>query len=246
VLTLGIETSGICGSVALLRDETVLAFERHEEPNAHAEHILPMLRSALSSAGCAKSDISRVAVGTGPGHFTGLRVGIALCHGLCVGLGVPAVGVCSLAAVAHSAGIDDAAILFVLRDARKNEVFGAAFDSATRPLVEPCLIGRIEVVDWLRRCLEGFATSAEDVFVIGDGLTHIDAARLASLGVRTLENGAALQPDARHVAVLGARCKTSDWPLPAYVREVDAVMPELVRNPLLAAEALISTRKSTD
>ncbi len=246
MIVLGLETSGKCGSAALLRDGVIVAFDQHDELNAHAEHMLPLVESVLATAGAAKAEIERVAVGTGPGNFTGLRVGIALSYGLGIGLGVPVVGVCSLAAIAHAARSDCSGTLLTLRDARKNEFFGAVYDEAVNLLLEPCLIKRAEIADWVGHCMKTYAPAGKCCAIVGDGVASLDLGPLAMLGVRISENAASLEPDARHVAFLGARCEPSDWPLPAYVREVDAVMPLLVKNPKVDAQSLLEAQESLD
>ena len=246
MIVLGLETSGTCGSAALLRDGNVVAFERHDELNAHAERMLPLVETALRTAHMDRDAITRVAVGTGPGNFTGLRVGIALSYGLGIGLGIPVVGVCSLAAIAHAVRTDAGGPILVIRDARKDEFFGALYDDAVQPLLEPCLIKRAAIADWIGHCVKEFALGSDRLTVAGDGLARFEAAELAMLGIRVPENAASLEPDARHVALLGAGCEPSDWPLPAYVREVDAVMPLLVKNPDVDAQQLLEPRESLD
>ena len=246
MIVLGLETSGKCGSAALIRDGNVVAFERHDELNAHAERMLPLVESVLATAGLAKGEIERVAVGTGPGNFTGLRVGIALSYGLGIGLGIPVVGVSSLAAIAHAARSDCSGTLLTLRDARKNEFFGAVYDEAINLLLKPCLIKRAEIAEWIGHCMKTYAPAGNCCTVVGNGVVSLEAGQLAMLGVRIFENAASLEPDARHIAFLGARCEASDWPLPAYVREVDAVMPLLVKNPKVDVQTLLEAQESLD
>ena len=59
----------------------------------HAERLFPMIDELMAEAGCSPGDLSRIAVCTGPGSFTGLRVGVAAARGLALGLGIPAIGV---------------------------------------------------------------------------------------------------------------------------------------------------------
>src|SRR5688572_6886733 len=110
VRVLAIETSGPRGSVALLEDERLIIELEHDQPNAHAERILPLVERALASAGFDRTSLDRLAVGVGPGSFTGLRVGIALAEGLALGLGIPIVGVPSLRAMAAAAPAADGRI----------------------------------------------------------------------------------------------------------------------------------------
>jgi tRNA threonylcarbamoyladenosine biosynthesis protein TsaB len=107
---------------------TTVAFEqverRHDpDPGArpgHAERVLELAADALAAAGARWADAERIAVGVGPGGFTGLRIGIATAQGLARGLGVPLIGVSTLAALAL--GAEDPDALAVI-DARRGEVF---------------------------------------------------------------------------------------------------------------------------
>jgi len=208
--------------------------------------MLPLVESVLKKAGCSRDDIDRVAVGTGPGNFTGLRVGISLSYGLGIGLGIQVVGVCSLAAIAQAARIPSSETILVVRDARKDEFFGAAFDDAINCILEPCLIKRAELTHWIGNCARKYGPTGEPWTVAGDGLESLDIAQLALAGARIPENAVRLRPDARHVAFLGARCESSDWPLPAYIREVDAVMPSLSPNPVIDVQSFLKQQDSLD
>ena len=69
----------------------------------HAEALMPMLDAVLAEAGAGYRDLTRIAVCTGPGSFTGIRIGIAAARGLALGLGVPAIGITRLEALAAGA-----------------------------------------------------------------------------------------------------------------------------------------------
>lgn len=66
-----------------------------------AEHLMPMLEEVLAEARLGWADLDAIAVGTGPGNFTGIRIGVAAARGLALGLGRPAIGVSTLEAIAH-------------------------------------------------------------------------------------------------------------------------------------------------
>jgi tRNA threonylcarbamoyladenosine biosynthesis protein TsaB len=246
VLVLGLETSGKCGSVALVEDGNVLACDMHDEPNAHAERLLPLIDAVLDLAKRNRRELSRIAVGTGPGNFTGLRVGISLSYGLAMGLDIPVVGVSSLAALAHAVRGLNCGITLAIRDARKNEFFGAVFDSDTRALTRPCVIKRAEMNEWIKCSIDRHVHVENGWTIAGDGLQSLDGCLLAKAGATIAENAPVLQPDARHVAHLGARCDSSDWPLPEYVREVDAVMPLLNNNPASESAIFLKNQEPLD
>ena len=98
----------------------------------HAELLMPEVLAACDAAGVALSDIDAVVTGTGPGPFTGLRVGMVTAAALGDALGIPVHGVCSLDAIAHGRGE-----LVVVTDARRREVYWATYDAAGRRVEGP-------------------------------------------------------------------------------------------------------------
>jgi tRNA threonylcarbamoyladenosine biosynthesis protein TsaB len=118
---LALETATEACSVALAVDGRVLA--RHEiAPRRHAELVLPMCRDLIAEAGIARSNIDAVAVGRGPGAFTGVRLAIAIAQGLALAWDRPVVPVSTLAALAHGAAPGADAICAAI-DARMGEVY---------------------------------------------------------------------------------------------------------------------------
>jgi len=97
----------------------------------HGELLMPGALAACADAGVALSEIDAVVVGAGPGPFTGLRVGMVTAAALGDALGVPVHGVCSLDAIAADVGEVDGPLL-VVTDARRREVYWAAYDRGVR------------------------------------------------------------------------------------------------------------------
>ncbi|HVF36033.1 MAG TPA: tRNA (adenosine(37)-N6)-threonylcarbamoyltransferase complex dimerization subunit type 1 TsaB, partial [Candidatus Saccharimonadia bacterium] len=99
---LAIETATEACSVALVSGQTIV--QRHElAPRRHAELVLPMIEQVLAEAGLARGAIDAIAVGRGPGAFTGVRLAISIAQGLALGLDRPVVPVSTLAALALEA-----------------------------------------------------------------------------------------------------------------------------------------------
>ena len=123
---IAIETSTESCSAALLSDGGLL--ERSElAPRRHAELILPMIESLLDEAGISRRQLDGVAVGRGPGAFTGVRLAISVAQGLALGLEVPVVSVSSLAALAYDVPSDSGSLILATIDARMGEVYAATF-----------------------------------------------------------------------------------------------------------------------
>jgi tRNA threonylcarbamoyladenosine biosynthesis protein TsaB len=129
---LALETTTRNGSVALLRDDVVVA-ERQGDPTlSHAERLPADFAAVLAAAGLTPAAIDLFAVATGPGGFTGLRIGLAAVQGLALSLDRPVAGVPSLPALAWAA-LDHAPALphaGVWLDASRGEVFAAAYRRA--------------------------------------------------------------------------------------------------------------------
>ncbi|UXI67516.1 tRNA (adenosine(37)-N6)-threonylcarbamoyltransferase complex dimerization subunit type 1 TsaB [Tahibacter amnicola] len=122
---IAIETSTECCSVALSYNGRVI--ERSElAPRRHAELVLPMADSLLAEAGLSRRQLDAVAVGRGPGAFTGVRLAVSVAQGMALGLGLPVVPISSLAALALDAPDDGNPVLAVI-DARMGEVYAGAF-----------------------------------------------------------------------------------------------------------------------
>ena len=126
-VVLGIDTSGlVCAGVAV--GGAVVASGVVPDTRAHAERLMPLVQQVMTDAGLTLSQVDRIAVGVGPGPFTGLRVGVVAAITLGEALGVPVRGVCSLDVLAHQA--DDAQDEFVVAtDARRKEWYWASYQA---------------------------------------------------------------------------------------------------------------------
>ena len=96
-VTLAFDTSAAHCAAVLLRGEAVLAERVEEMGRGQAERLMPLLDEVLAEAGLDWSALDRIGVGVGPGNFTGIRIAVSAARGLALALGVPAVGVSSLA-----------------------------------------------------------------------------------------------------------------------------------------------------
>jgi tRNA threonylcarbamoyladenosine biosynthesis protein TsaB len=127
VKMLSIETSTAACSVALVVGAEVV--QRHVvAQREHAQLILPWVESLLAEAGLTLRQLDAIAVGRGPGGFTGLRIGVGVVQGLALGADLPVVPVSSLQVIAQTALAQlNSDHLLVAQDARMNEVYWAAY-----------------------------------------------------------------------------------------------------------------------
>lgn len=125
-VVLGIDTSGVvCAGVAV--DGAVVASGVIPDTRAHAEQLMPLVQQVMADAGLTLAEVDRIAVGVGPGPFTGLRVGVVAAVTLGEALGVPVRGVCSLDVLAHQA--NESSDFVVATDARRKEWYWASHDA---------------------------------------------------------------------------------------------------------------------
>ncbi len=113
-----------CAAALLLPDRVILRDEAMEK--GQAERLIPLLEEVLTEAGIGWRDLRAIAVGTGPGNFTGVRIAVAAARGLALGLGIPAVGVTRLEAMAFGSPRP----VTVVADARRGEVYVQEFAKA--------------------------------------------------------------------------------------------------------------------
>ena len=216
---LAVDTAlGAC-SAAVLEGESVLSHRFEPMNRGHAERLAPMVREVMEEAGIGFAALGRLGVTTGPGTFTGQRVGMAFMRGLRIALKRPLVGVttldCMLAAALKETGLRAAA---TLHDAKRDEVYCAACLNG-EPIVPVCLMRFDDAVARLRVAMGGVpvavaGTAGERACGTGPGL----GAWARFTGI--------LQPDALWVAHLAASASEPvGAPRPLYLREPDAKIP---------------------
>lgn len=215
---LAIESSTEAVSVALLR--AAECYERFEvAPKRQAQLLLPMVDAVLAEAGIARTQIGAIAVGRGPGAFTGVRLGISVAQGIALGLDVPVLPISSLAALALEVIETDPTLTALATiDARMGEVYSGCYRYDALHGVQ--LIGDEAV---------GPATQvplarSERWGVIGTGWSAYRDTFLARIGIPELAEGDRF-PRAEHVGELAiSRWQRGlgvapEFALPAYLRD---------------------------
>lgn len=199
---LAVDTSGPVAGVAVLRDGA-LAYEGAAVNRlTHSVNLLPMIEEALGRAGLDISEIDLYAAVTGPGSFTGVRIGVSAVKGMAHGAGKPCVGVDALEALAFGLCLTDA-LLCPLQDARAGQVYAAAFlPGDPPPRVLPNMAEKLDV--FLDKALA--ASEGKRLCFMGDGVAPHEAAIRERLGDRAILPPAhliSLRPAS--VALLAAR-----------------------------------------
>ena len=221
---LGIETSSVRGSVALIEGQRLIAAASHDQEKAHDASLQPMMEQVLADAGWSPRQLDRIAVGVGPGSFTGLRVGIAFAQGISEGLQVPLVGVSSLQAMAGAVTEQEVRLRVPLLDARRGEFFLAAYASDGSELLPAQIARDVAAVEQL---VAGLRAAALLLGVAWDPL----ASKLAHQRGEQTD-----LPHARWVAQLAVAMDPPTPAHPLYLRPPVATAPRLEPNPLSAQQ----------
>jgi tRNA threonylcarbamoyl adenosine modification protein YeaZ len=211
---LAIDTALEACSAAVLDTERadVTAHETLPMQRGHAEALMPLIARVLDIARLRFADLDRIAVTTGPGSFTGLRVGISAARGIALASSKPAIGLSTFAAFAAPfIAADDTLPVVVAIDARHEHVYLQVFGPAGRTLVSPRVVS-------LREALRASATGAPRV--TGNAANMLAALWPAGTPGVVEQRGA---PDINWVARLGAAAPdTGTPPKPLYLRAPDA------------------------
>ncbi len=225
---LGLDTGGSIAALALIEDGRVLA-ERSHATSSHGAGLPAAVDDLMREAGSGLSSLKAVAVGIGPGSFTGLRVGLSYAKGLVMALGCALVGVPTFDAIALAAldareALPPGSLLCPVMDARKGEVYTAIYE-VTEDAPKKHSDALVLDLDDLLRKVSGAA-----VTFVGDGKAHEALALASQRGFQSaVLSDTELQTRGRCVAAIGAqrfRLGEKDSPArlePLYVRASDVI-----------------------
>ncbi len=205
-MLLAFDTATPLVTVAIHDGEDVVVEQLARTPLKHGEQLAPLIERCLADAGLVRQDLTAIAVGVGPGPFTGLRVGLVTARTLAFVLEIPVYGVCTLDVLAVEAvetGTVDGEFL-VATDARRKEVYLASYDVKGARLAGPVVVKPDEAATPLPVVGEG-AVLYPGAFPAGRGPTRPSAGWLARV-------------------VAEERAELSD-PEPLYLRRPDAAVP---------------------
>ena len=228
MLVLALDTSTALTTVALVASGgDVLAESSHLDARRHAEMLPRLVRDVLASSGSTPADLGLLAVGVGPGPFTGLRVGVAFARAAAHSRGIPVVGAMSLDVIARARQQEGP--FTVVTRSRRVEVAWAAYDGSGRridgPLIQPdpgyprrgLVVGDVEGVDVVARpCASDLAVLVQERIASGESLPDD----------REWPEDAADGSGVPTAALLADLALQERWLLPAlplYLRRPDAV-----------------------
>jgi tRNA threonylcarbamoyladenosine biosynthesis protein TsaB len=227
---LGFDTATSATVVALVDSDAATTFERRDDPPRgerprHTTRLMSFIADVLGEAGVSFTELDRIAVGVGPGTFTGLRIGVATARALAQASGLETVGVSTLESLAlNAAGRDDADAVCAVLDARRREVFAAAWTlDGHEPLLDGSALAPAALVPHL----------SSSTLAIGDG----------AIAFRdVLERSGALIPGDEsdlHKVTAVNHCRLG---LLAHASGADGVLPNYLRLP----DAELARRSSTN
>lgn len=222
---LAIDTALAACSAALFDTDKggIIASESQPMTRGHAEALMPLLARLMDGSGMAFQDLDRVVVTTGPGSFTGLRVGISAARGIALAADKPAVGVSTLTAYAAPyLAADDTVPVIAAIDARHEHVYLQVFGPGGRSVVAPRLAALSEAVR---------AASEAAARIVGSAAEAV-ASRLSATDPAPAVIDGRGAPDIAWVARMGAVVPPGHSPpKPQYLRAPDAQPQNAARLP---------------
>jgi tRNA threonylcarbamoyladenosine biosynthesis protein TsaB len=221
---LAIDTALGAASACVFDGDTseLLAHETLWMARGHDQTVMPLIDRVVTAAGCGIRALERVAVTVGPGSFTGIRVGVSAARAIGLALGVPVVGVSTLAAYAAPVVLDwSDGVVAAAIDARHDRIYVAAFANG-RPIVTPRV-----------------ATAREAVRAMGSGPLRLTGSGATVLAIEAWATGAVAEviddsgaPDISYVARLGLAADPQGAPpRPLYLKAPDVKVPDPVAAP---------------
>ncbi|KUN34200.1 tRNA (adenosine(37)-N6)-threonylcarbamoyltransferase complex dimerization subunit type 1 TsaB [Streptomyces longwoodensis] len=212
MLLLALDTATPAVTVALHDGTDVIASSSQVDARRHGELLLPAVDRVLDGAGLTLDAVTAVVVGTGPGPYTGLRVGLMTADTFGLALGVPVYGVCTLDGLAYASDLAAGQGPFVVAtDARRKEVYWATYADARTRLTDPAVDRPADIAERVAGlpAVGAGALLYPDTFPVAHEPEHVSAAALAGLAAERLAAGEELPR-----------------PRPLYLRRPDAQVPK--------------------
>lgn len=162
---LGIDTSTMAASVAVIEDNQLVCEYTINTKKTHSQKLMPMIENMLKESDLNINDIDLIGICVGPGSFTGLRIGMATAKAIAHVNNIPIVGVTSLEMLAANMNLCDKKICSIL-DAQRNQVYTAKFEYIGNRLVQ---INDTDVLE-IDKLINEISSSEDDYILIGEAV----------------------------------------------------------------------------
>lgn len=215
---LAVESSAVAAGAAVVGDGVLKSEAFAMNGLTHSQTLMVLIDEAIKSAGLKIGDIDRFAVSTGPGSFTGLRIGVGTVKGLALATEKPAAGISSLLGLAYNVSAYSG-IVCPIMDARRGEVYNALYFSQNGMMTEIAPMRAIPAEELAKEL------SGKEVMFVGDGVPKHRELLENILGDKALFAPAHLlyqRASGIAMASLKAEFKTGEELLPVYIRKPQA------------------------
>lgn len=219
---LGIETSSVVSSVAVMNENQLLGEITIQAGLTHSEQLVPHIQSLLEMARVQKTDLKGIVVASGPGSFTGLRIGMGTAKAMAYALRIPLYGVMTMDSLARNIPYTTDIICTVI-DAQKKHVYAALYtyeDSQLKIIESPFIVEAVSLVERLR-------TQQNRVIFVGDGIKRIapliedDESLIISNPIYRIPKASSLLLSAQSLIERGECANPMDM-VPYYIRRSEA------------------------
>lgn len=206
MITLGLDTTGAWCTAALVTPSHIISQKSERIGRGHAERLAPMVEDVLQDAKVSPAQINRIAVCTGPGSFTGLRVALAFARAMALPRKVPVIGLSALRVLAVQTSPDNSSRIISAINAKRGEICWAAYENGqeiSAPITQDIETAKSHIMR------HGFDK------IVGDGAELMD---FPSAGQNHVSGSV--------LAWLSMDCNPADFPpAPLYMRGPDAKLP---------------------
>lgn len=216
---LALDTSTSACSVAVWDDDAVRADQFVQMARGQSEHLVPMIQAVLATCQMKMVDMDMIAVSTGPGAFTGVRIGLATASGLALASGLPVRGISTLETVAQGVPAQERAGRGVLAlvDSKREDIFVQLFDRQLRAVSEPQALVPARIASYCQKHIAALPSLA----MAGDAAKRMSEGRFAGTGIDAVMSSS-LHPQAAVIATVaadrGLPASGEPTPSPVYLR----------------------------
>ena len=225
MLILGMDTAITSCSVAIWNDKSLVSHRSEKMVRGQAESLVPMIVEVLNETELKMNNFNLIAVTTGPGAFTGIRIGLATARAMSVAVNIPCIGLTTTEVIAH--GVDESerkdGALVVAIESKRADIYVQAFQCSLKPMCDPRAINPSMLGEWLEN-------APTPITIVGDAKERATE-ELVKRGFKNINVGLDDVPKASTLVKMAFQ----RWnprvslaaPSPLYLRQPDAKLPKL-------------------